>query len=162
MKIIFRTILFVFLMGFITPIAYSEIFDPDKLKDEVLEEKSQEIMKKLRCLVCQNQSIVDSDAGHAKDLRNIVRQRVKAGDNEGQILDYMTSRYGDWVLLQPPFMAATALLWLSPIILLAFGVFIILRHQKKLKKISAPQNLSQDEQDQLKKILDQKNNLEEE
>ena len=102
--------------------------NPDEmLADPVLEKRAREISKGLRCLVCQNQSIDDSDADLAKDLRIIVRNRLKAGDSDGAVVDYVVARYGDWVLMKPPFKITTALLWLGPgliFLLMAGGVFI--------------------------------------
>jgi cytochrome c-type biogenesis protein CcmH len=154
----FIAILFLMIFtGFIVP-AFGQVTDPDKLENKILEAKSIEIMKKLRCLVCQNQSIVDSDADHARDLRNIVRERVKAGDSDAEVTAYMTSRYGDWVLLEPPFSMLTAALWLSPLILLIFGIFLIVTYQRKMKenravKESGAQELSRAELDRLDEIL---------
>lgn len=122
-----RTLIFFLLM---TLSAHAVGVDPGKLSDPAQEVRAQDIMKQLRCLVCQNQSIVDSDADLARDLRAIVRERVVAGDGDGQILEFMTSRYGDWVLLKPPFEGAVILLWLSPLILLSLGGFAIYRFQK--------------------------------
>jgi len=89
--------------------------NPDEiLADPVLEGRAREISKGLRCLVCQNQSIDDSDAGLAKDLRVLVRERLTAGDNDDQVVEFVVARYGDFVLLKPPFMASTLALWLGP------------------------------------------------
>ena len=92
---------------------------PDEmLKDSTLEARARAISQNLRCLVCQNQSIDDSDAALAKDLRIIVRERLTAGDTDGQVMDYVVKRYGNYVLLKPPFQIDTALLWLLPFVLL--------------------------------------------
>jgi len=92
---------------------------PDEmLKDSGLEARARAISQNLRCLVCQNQSIDDSDAALAKDLRIIVRERLTAGDTDGQVMDYVVKRYGNYVLLKPPFQIDTALLWLLPFVLL--------------------------------------------
>lgn len=122
-----KTLFFFLLM---TLSAHAVGVDPGKLPDPAQEARAQDIMKQLRCLVCQNQSIVDSDADLARDLRAIVRERVTAGDDDGQIREFMTSRYGDWVLLKPPFEGAVILLWLSPLILLVLGGIVIFRFQK--------------------------------
>lgn len=128
--------------------------DKDRLADAAQEARAQEIMQQLRCLVCQNQSIVDSDAALAQDLRGIVRELVAAGKREDEILNFMTSRYGDWVLLKPPFKAATALLWLGPVVLLLMGGFIVFRTITGRSK-AAPVPLSAQEEDRLKQILDE-------
>lgn len=128
--------------------------DEKRLADPADEARAQELMKQLRCLVCQNQSIVDSDAGLARDLRVIVRERIIAGDSDQAVLSYMTNRYGDWVLLKPPFDGATIVLWLSPFLLLLIGFFVVYRNQKASKKLVAAKPLSDDEQKRLKALLD--------
>ena len=93
----------------------------ERLNDPELEAKAREITKELRCLVCQNQSIDDSDAGLAKELRVLVRERVLAGDSKEEVLDVVIGIHGEYVLLRPRFGLHTALLWLSPIVLLSLG-----------------------------------------
>lgn len=98
--------------------------DPDeKLSDAKLEQRARDISVGLRCLVCQNQSIDDSDAALAKDLRVVVRERLVAGDSDRQVIDYVVSRYGEFVLLKPPVNQRTLLLWIAPglILLLALA-----------------------------------------
>jgi cytochrome c-type biogenesis protein CcmH len=96
--------------------------EPDEiLPDPALEARARDLSRELRCMVCQNQSIDDSDAPIARDLRILVRERLKAGDSNSQVLDYLTSRYGEFVLLRPRFGWHTALLWLWPAILLMLG-----------------------------------------
>lgn len=98
---------------------------PDEmLKDPVLEARARTLGEGLRCLVCQNQSIDDSDADLAHDLRVIVRQRLQAGDSDDQVKQFLVDRYGDYILLKPPFKSATLVLWLGPLLLLAvsFGL----------------------------------------
>jgi cytochrome c-type biogenesis protein CcmH len=93
---------------------------PDEILDDpVLEARAREISAELRCLVCQNQSIDDSNAPLARDLRVLVRQRLEAGDSNDEVLDYIVARYGDYVLLRPPFEPETWILWLGPFALLA-------------------------------------------
>ena len=96
---------------------------PDEmLKDPVLESRAREISQNLRCLVCQNQSIDDSNAPLAKALRVIVRERLTAGDSNEQVVGYVVRRYGNYVLLKPPFQGDTALLWLLPFILMVLAL----------------------------------------
>ena len=96
---------------------------PDEvLPDPAMESRAREVSRELRCMVCQNQSIDDSDAPLARDLRLLVRERLKAGDSNGQVLDFLTARYGEFVLLRPRFTARTALLWLLPSALLLIGI----------------------------------------
>jgi len=99
---------------------------PDEiLKDPALEARAREVGKDLRCLVCQNQSIDDSDADLARDLRVLVRERIVAGDSNQEVIDYVVSRYGDFVLLNPPFKLKTYALWLGPLVIILFGIFAI-------------------------------------
>ncbi|PCI32909.1 MAG: cytochrome C biogenesis protein CcmH [Alphaproteobacteria bacterium] len=127
--------------------------DKDRLSDPEQEARAQSIMKQLRCLVCQNQSIVESDAGLAVDLRGIVREQVKAGQSDRQILHFMTSRYGDWVLLQPPFKAATLLLWLGPLFLLLIGGYFVFRYVRQKPTTVLTEPLTADEEKRLQQIL---------
>ena len=95
---------------------------PDEvLKDPAMEARAREISKELRCLVCQNQSIDDSNAPLARDLRVLVRERLVAGDDDAGVLGYITARYGDYVLLRPPFKASTYVLWIGPVVVLLLG-----------------------------------------
>ncbi|MAO92670.1 MAG: cytochrome C biogenesis protein CcmH [Rhodospirillales bacterium] len=99
---------------------------PDEmLTDPKLESRAREISKDIRCLVCQNQSIDDSNADLARDLRIIVRERLTAGDSNQQVKDYLVARYGDYVLLTPPVNLETIFLWAGPFLLVAIGMVII-------------------------------------
>jgi cytochrome c-type biogenesis protein CcmH len=99
---------------------------PDEiLTDPVLEARARALSKELRCMVCQNQSIDDSDAPLARDLRILVRERLKAGDTDQQVIDYLVARYGDFVLLKPRFTSHTALLWLMPAVVLVIGALAL-------------------------------------
>ena len=93
----------------------------EMLKDPALEARARSISRELRCLVCQNQSIDDSNADLAHDLRMIVRERLSAGDSDAQVKAYLVARYGDFVLLDPPFEAKTLILWLGPALVLLLG-----------------------------------------
>lgn len=104
------------------------------LPDPAQEARAQAIDEKLRCLVCQNQSIADSEADLAKDIRRLVRERVAAGDTDEAVIAYLVSRYGDFILLKPPVKATTYLLWFGPAgVLLAggFGLFVYLRRRAR-------------------------------
>lgn len=115
--------------------------DPNEiLEDKTLETRARHISKGLRCIVCQNQSIDDSDAQLARDLRLLVRERLVAGDSDQGVVDYIQSRYGDYVLLNPPVKAATAVLWLGPMAFALIGIFgiaVYFRRQKKLQLAAA-------------------------
>jgi len=96
--------------------------DPNEMFDDPqMEQRAREIGRELRCLKCRNQSIFDSNAGIAKDLRIVVRERITAGDSDQDILDYVQERFGDYVLMKPPVETYTYILWLTPVLLLAFG-----------------------------------------
>ncbi|MEO0412492.1 MAG: cytochrome c-type biogenesis protein [Pseudomonadota bacterium] len=115
-----HTLVFCMVFAFITPAGAVGV-DAETLADPAQEHLAQSVMAQLRCLVCQNQSIVDSDAPLAADLRGLVRTRVAAGDTPKQVKDYLVARYGDWVLLNPPLKSSTVLLWAAPIAALLFG-----------------------------------------
>src|SRR5207344_1426383 len=105
----------------------AEAVQPDEiLADAVLEGRARALSKELRCMVCQNQSIDDSDAPLARDLRVLVRERLQAGDSDRQVIDFLVSRYGEFVLLKPRFSLHTALLWFGPPALLCGGALTLL------------------------------------
>jgi len=128
--------------------------EPDEmLSDPAQEARAREVGQELRCLVCQNQSIDDSNAPLARDLRILVRERIKAGDNNAQVMDFVVARYGDYVRLRPPIRPETYLLWFSPALVLVIalgGMFLILRRRKAAPR-AAP--LDEDERARLDKIL---------
>lgn len=127
-------ILALLLPGFSTPVFAVE---PDEtLNDPVLEARARDISKHLRCVVCQNQSIDDSTAPLARDLRLIIRERLVAGDSNQEVIAFVVERYGDFVLLKPPFQRDTYLLWFGPaLILLGGGALIIYYYRKVLKPV---------------------------
>ncbi|MEX1148283.1 MAG: cytochrome c-type biogenesis protein [Sphingomonadales bacterium] len=127
--------------------------DERKLDDPQMEAIARDIMHDLRCLVCQNQSIEDSNAELAQDLRGVVRERVAAGDSPGEVRAYMVARYGDWVLLKPPFKASTLALWLGPVAFLGLAAMVGLRMVRR-RRNDAPTPLSADEEARLNAILD--------
>lgn len=137
------------LILFVTP---ALAIQPDEiLKDTVLEERARVISKELRCLVCQNQSIDDSDAPLARDLRVLVRERLQAGESNEEVINFVVDRYGDFVLLRPPVKASTLVLWLSPVAALIVGIFLLLtwfRKQKQLVPVQA-KPLSEEEKKKL-------------
>ena len=108
--------------------------------DEVLENQKQElrarnISKNIRCMICQNQSIDESNAAIAKDLRILIRNKIKEGKKDEEIYKFLTDRYGDFILLKPPFKLNTLALWLLPLFFFFIAIFIIFFHNKKSKKI---------------------------
>ena len=117
---------------FLTNIAAVE---PDEvLKNNEQELRARNISKNIRCMICQNQSIDESDAPLAKDLRILIRNKIKSGENDKEIYDFLTKRYGDFILLKPPVKLNTLALWFLPFVFLLIGIFIIFWHNKKSKK----------------------------
>lgn len=124
----------------------------EQLSDPKLEARARAISQELRCVVCQNQTIDDSDATLAHDLRVIVRERLKAGDTDAQVKAYIVRRYGPFVLLEPPLEPATVLLWFGPLlVLLAGGVGAVLYLRRRGDKEEAV--LTKDEEMELERIL---------
>jgi cytochrome c-type biogenesis protein CcmH len=129
---------------------------PDEMMaDPAQEARAREVGKELRCLVCRNQSIDDSEADLAHDLRVIVRERIGAGDSNDQVLSYVRARYGDFVLLRPPFQGDTLLLWGGPLIVLLVGGFAAWRFCRGRAALPAPEPLSAEEQRRLDAVLEQ-------
>ena len=129
---------------------------PDEvLQDPALEARARHISEGLRCLVCQNQSIDDSEAPLAKDLRVLVRERLTAGDTDQQIEDFVVARYGEFVLLKPRFTAHTLLLWLAtPAMFLLALLIVVLAYRRRATAASPPAALSETEERKLKSLLD--------
>jgi cytochrome c-type biogenesis protein CcmH len=137
-----------------TPPAYA--VEPDEvLQDKVLEARARHISEGLRCLVCQNQSIDDSEAPLAKDLRLLVRERLKAGDTDQQIEDFVVARYGEFVLLKPVFATHTVILWLATPAVFALALILILLAYRRRAAAAEPRALSKAEQKRLKRMLDE-------
>jgi cytochrome c-type biogenesis protein CcmH len=126
---------------------------PDEmLADPGLEARAREVGSELRCLVCRNQSIDDSDAGLAHDLRVLVRERIKGGDSNDQVVAYVRARYGDFVLLRPPFEIATLLLWGGPLLILLLGGLALARFYLGKEEVAVPP-LSAEERRRLAAVL---------
>ena len=117
----------------------------ERLADPALEARARALSQELRCLVCQNQSIDDSNADLAHDLRLLLRRRLAAGDSDPQVLDYIVARYGVFVLLDPPFQPATYLLWLGPPALVLGAATVILLRARRRRGQSAPTELTAEE-----------------
>jgi len=126
----------------------------EMLKDPALEARARKISQELRCVVCQNQSIDDSNAPLAHDLRVIVRERLTAGDTDSQVLAFVEARYGEFVLLRPPFKPQTFLLWLTPLLLLG-GAAVFLVRARSRQPASGAAPLSADERKRLDDLLAQ-------
>lgn len=111
------------------------------------------LIEELRCLVCQNQNLAGSDAGLAQDLRKQVYKMIRAGDSDEEILDFMVTRYGDFVLYRPPFKATTFLLWIGPFIILAIGMLVLIRFIRQRKNVVT--TITNDDKEKLKQLLDE-------
>lgn len=132
------------------------VLPEEQLKDPALEARAREISKVVRCVVCQNQTIDDSDAPLAADLRVVVRERLVAGDTDEEVLAYLVDRYGTFVLLKPPVEADTLFLWLGPlaiVLLGGLGVGLYWRSRSPTAAALAPQPLDADERRRLAKLL---------
>ncbi len=129
---------------------------PDEiLKDPALEARARVLSRELRCMVCQNQSIDDSEAPLARDLRILVRERLTAGDTDPQVLDFLVARYGEFVLLKPRFEWHTALLWLTPVAaLLAGGLAMLMAIRRRRVAPTSITPLSAEEERQLAEMID--------
>lgn len=129
---------------------------PDVAEDPALEKRVNDIGLELRCLVCQNQTIADSHAGLAVDLKNQIREQLKAGKTDRQILDFMVERYGDFVLYKPPVKGTTMLLWVGPFALMALGLgvaVLIVRRRRKVAETTP--HLTEEQRRQAARLLDE-------
>lgn len=126
------------------------------LEDPALEARARVISQDLRCVVCQNETIDESNATLAQDMRRLVRQRINAGDTNEQVIAYMVDRYGDFVLLRPRFTSQTLLLWFGPILILVLGGVVVVRVMKRPAS-NVGEALSQEELDRLDSLLPEDN-----
>lgn len=145
MRLPLTAIILVLLAALITVPNAHAVMPEEVLKDSVLETRAREISQDLRCLVCQNQSIDDSNASLAKDLRVIVRERLTAGDSNEQVFDYLVSRYGNYVLLKPPLQADTFLLWASPFLILLIALSVATLYLRRRPELEASDGIDPDE-----------------
>lgn len=147
-----RAVLFL-LVGLSVFSAPAIAVQPDEvLKNPALEQRARGISSGLRCLVCQNQSIDDSDAPLAKDLRILVRERLTAGDSDGAVIDFVVARYGDFVLLRPPMNVRTIALWAAPFLIVLFGAVFLWR-QRNRSAAPAGATLTAEEQARLDELM---------
>jgi len=126
-------------------------------QDPVAAKRAVDLSEQLRCLVCQNQSIAESNAELATDLRRQIREQIAQGKTDGQIVDFMVQRYGDFVLYRPPFKTSTLLLWLGPLLLLLAGVTLLIRQLRQRHAHAADPALSDEERKQAASLLDNPN-----
>ena len=154
MSLIRKLAVLVMMLAMVGPV---HAVEPDEvLADPALEARAREISKELRCLVCRNESIDDSSASLARDLRLLVRERLVAGDTDQEVKDYLVDRYGEFVLLKPEFSIANAALWLAGPILFILGLIaavIYIRGRKPGAAETTPAALSAEEQAELDRIL---------
>lgn len=122
-------------------------------QDPVHEKRAVKLSEELRCLVCQNQSIAESNAELAVDLRRQIREQIKAGRSDGEIVDFMVQRYGDFVLYRPPWKATTLLLWIGPLLLLAIATAVLLRNLRKRRARADERDLTDEERRRAERLL---------
>ncbi len=143
----------ILVLGLVCLVTPAHAVEPgEMLKDPTLETRARKISQELRCVVCQNQSIDDSNAPLAHDLRVLVRERLVAGDTDTQVLAFVEARYGAFVLLRPPFKPQTLLLWLTPLLLLGGAAVFLLRARAR-QPASGAAPLSAEEQKRLDALL---------
>ena len=151
-----RFLWIVFLVVFSLPADPAFAVEPDEMMDDpALEARARDIGKQLRCVVCKNQNIDSSNAPLAKDLRLLVRERLKAGDTNQEVIDFVVARYGDYVLLRPPVRAGTFLLWFGPLIFVLAGgglAWFFFRTQRS--PAATTETLSADEKRRVNELLE--------
>ena len=147
------------LVGLVLCLGAAFAVQPDEiLKDPVLESRARTLSQELRCMVCQNQSIDDSDAPLAKDLRVLVRERLTAGDSDNQVIDFLVARYGEFVLLKPRLSPHTVLLWLAPfaaVVIGGWGLIVFLRRRSAADAARTQEQLTASEQARVTELLRQ-------
>lgn len=143
-----------FVLMVAVPGAALAVLPDEVLADAALEARAREISQGLRCLVCQNQSIDESDAPLARDLRLLVRERLTAGDTEAQAVDYIVARYGTFVLLRPPLRTDTVLLWVGPGLFVLSAVLALLVYYRRRRPVSMPAPLSPEERARLGDLME--------
>ena len=124
--------------------------------DPVLEERVMNLSRELRCLVCQNETLADSRADLAVDLRNQIREQMKAGKSDAEIIEFLTARYGDFVLYRPPVRPATYLLWFGPFVLLLAGLFILFKYVRSRREVIDEHPLTAEERRRVDSLLSAK------
>ena len=153
----FIALVIVAVLSFATAVTPSLAVQPDEiLPDAAMESRARAMSAQLRCLVCQNQSIDDSNAPLARDLRLLVRERLQAGDRDQEVMEYVVARYGEFVLLKPPFNAATLLLWLTPLLALLAAIYLVRASMQGVTRDASQQasKLTAEERKKLAEVLE--------
>lgn len=136
-----------------TPLAAGAVQPDEILADPALEARARGLSAELRCMVCQNESIDESHAGLARDLRLLVRERLQAGDSDDQIRAFLVARYGDFILLKPPLKGSTLLLWAAPALVLLLGAGAIVIALRRRPSLGGPTRLDASERERLERLL---------
>lgn len=144
------TCVLVLSLGFVTSLR-AQVAQP--IEDPAIEARMKHLTKELRCLVCQNETLADSQAPLAEDLRKEIREQIKAGKTDQEILAYATQRYGDFVLYNPPVKAKTWLLWFGPFVLLAAGTTFLYRYLKQRRELIEVKPLTPEERKRAERLL---------
>ena len=151
---VMRRLFIAFVVFVAAGVAPSFAVTPEEILDDpALEARARDLSAELRCLVCQNQSIDDSDAALAKDLRVLVRERLVAGDSNEEVLEFVVDRYGEFVLLRPSLSAQNAILWATPVLVLLLGGALAFGYVRKRPSVATSQ-IGEDEAARIAKILD--------
>jgi cytochrome c-type biogenesis protein CcmH len=155
MKRILRPAALLFVSLMLVGAAHAALEPEELLKDPASEKRARTITKELRCVVCQNQSVDDSDAPLAKDIRMIVRERILAGETDAEVRAYVVKRYGQYVLLRPPLGVDTALIWVGPFALLAIGLGVAALYLRRARSAGDAQTgtLSPEEEQRVEALL---------
>jgi cytochrome c-type biogenesis protein CcmH len=135
----------------LAPSLHAQVAQP--IEDPAIEQRMKHLTKELRCLVCQNETLADSQAPLAEDLRREIRQQIKAGKSDQEIIAYATQRYGDFVLYNPPVKATTYLLWFGPFLLLVSGTVFLYRYVKRRRELIDAKPLTVEERRRAEKLL---------
>lgn len=144
MKTLLKTLILSLMLA-VPVAAQTDTVNTASIVQEDAEQRAREIGRSLRCVVCQNQSIEESDASLAEDMRRLVRARIAAGETNEEIIDFMRTRYGDFVLLKPPVQSNTYLLWFSPFLIAGGGLIWFTAQRRKPRKVLSTEPLSSEE-----------------
>ena len=140
-------------LGFVLAAPVHAVEPDEILADPVLEDRARDISKGLRCVVCQNQDIDSSNAGVARDLRLLVRERLVAGDTNEEVMAYVRARYGDYVLMSPPLTPATYALWFAPVVLAGFSLIAFVVVTRRRRNAPQEKTLTEDDEERIESYL---------